>query len=75
MDGTRELFIDEVYHQAAVMVDEAGTEAAAAGAVVMQRKGLPVEQQVTVDRPLLFLIRDIETGVILFLGHVVNPVA
>ena len=73
MDGTKELFIDEVYHDAFVAVDEAGTEAAAATAVVVARKGLAVEQEVRVDRPFLFLIRDLETGAILFLGHVVNP--
>jgi serpin B len=75
MDGTRELFIDEVYHRAGVTVDETGTEATAAGAVVMQRKGPPVDHEVTVDRPFLLLIRDVETGAILFLGHVVDPTA
>jgi len=74
IDGTRELFIDEVYHQAFVDVDEAGTEAAAATAVVMMFKGPVVEQELTLDHPFIFLIRDIETGAILFLGHVVNPV-
>jgi len=76
MDGTRELFIDQVYHRATVDVDEAGTEATSASAVVMARKGeLHPEQEVQVDRPFLFLIRDLETGAILFLGHVVNVVA
>jgi serpin B len=73
MDGTTELFIDEVYHKAFIAVDEAGTEAAAASAVVMARKGTMAEQEVEVSRPFLFLIRDVETGTILFLGHVVNP--
>jgi len=76
MDGSRELFIDQVYHQAYLAVDEAGTEAAASSAVVMARKGAPeVEQEVRVDRPFIFLIRDVETGAILFLGHVLNPAA
>ena len=74
MNATRELFIDEVYHSAFIDVDEAGTEAAAASAVVVDRKGPAVEQEVRVDRPFLFLIRDVETGAVLFLGHVVNPV-
>jgi serpin B len=74
MDGTRELFVDEVYHQALAAVDEAGTEAAAAAAVIMEWKGSPaVEQAIVLDRPFLFLIRDVESGAILFLGHVVNP--
>jgi len=76
MDGTKELFIDQVYHKAFVAVDEAGTEAAAATAVVVARKAGPhPEQEVTIDRPFVFLIRDREPGTILFLGHVVNPAA
>jgi serpin B len=76
MDGTRELFIDDVYHGALISVDEVGTEAVGSTAVVMQRKGeLVVEHEVTVDRPFLFLIRDLDSGAILFLGHVVNPAA
>ena len=39
MDGTHELFIEEVYHRTFVAVDEAGTKATAASAVVVQRKG------------------------------------
>jgi serpin B len=74
IDGTRELFISEVCHGAFIAVDEAGTEAAAASAVIMGRKGeMMPEKEIKVDRPFLFLIRDIKTGAILFLGHVVNP--
>jgi len=74
MTGNRELFISEVIHKAFVSVDEAGTEAAAATAVIMPASmppGEPVE--VTVDRPFIFLIRDIDTGAILFVGRVLNP--
>jgi len=76
MDGTREFFIGEVIHKAFVSVDEAGTEAAAATAVIMAgaAPGTPVPPiEVTVDRPFVFLIRDIKTGAILFVGRVVNP--
>ena len=76
MDGTRLLFIDNVYRKAFVSVDEAGTEAAAATAVVVAKLGMPEEPvEVTIDQPFVFLIRDIESGAILFLGHVVNPAA
>jgi serpin B len=61
-------------HKAFVSVDEAGTEAAAATAVVVGLTAMPEQPvQVTVDRPFMFLIRDIETGTILFIGRVVNP--
>jgi len=74
MTGARDLFIDAVIHKAFVSVDEAGTEAAAATAVVMERLAVPEEPVTfTVDRPFLFFIRDIETGAILFIGRVVNP--
>lgn len=73
MDGSTELFIDEVYHRAFIEVDESGTEAAAASAVVVNRKGPAVEQELTIDRPFIFLIRDRETNTILFLGHVLDP--
>jgi serpin B len=75
MGGTRSLFIDDVLHKAFVSVDEAGTEAAAATAVIVARAAPEPPKEVTVDRPFVFMIRDIETGAILFLGHVVNPSA
>jgi serine protease inhibitor len=53
---------------------EQGTEAAAATAVPVASK-LDVMSPMIVDRPFLFLIRDRETGAILFLGHVLDPTA
>jgi serpin B len=74
MTGNRELFIAEVIHKAFVSLDEAGTEAAAATAVMMQLTGAPESPpEVKVDHPFLFLIRDLETGTILFVGRVVDP--
>jgi len=74
MTGNRELTISDVVHKAFVSVDEAGTEAAAATAVVVGLTSAPEQPvQVTVDRPFIFLIRDIETGTILFVGQVMNP--
>ncbi|HEY98436.1 MAG TPA: serpin family protein [Dehalococcoidia bacterium] len=74
MTGRRDLYIDEVIHKAFVSVDEAGTEAAAASAVIMKLTAMPTDTAVvTVDRPFIYLIRDIETGAILFFGRVVNP--
>jgi serpin B len=74
MTGNRDLFISEVVHKAFVSVDEAGTEAAAATAVVVPvGDGFEFPVEVTVDRPFILLIRDIETGAILFVGRVLNP--
>jgi len=74
MTGNRALFISDVVHKAFVAVDEAGTEAAAATAVIMPESAPPEPTvEVTIDRPFIFLIRDIETGAILFIGRVMNP--
>jgi serpin B len=76
MDGTRDLYITDVFHKAFVAVDEAGTEAAAATAVIVGLKAMPAPPlEVKIDRPFIFLIRDIQTGAILFVGRVLNPSA
>ena len=71
--GTCDLSITDIVHKAFVSVDEAGTEAAAATAVVLGIES--VAPSVIIDRPFVFLIRDIETGAILFLGRVADPSA
>jgi serpin B len=75
MDGARDLYISNVLHKAFVRVDEKGTEAAAATAVIMSVTSAPVDEPITftIDRPFLYLIRDDQTGTILFLGRVLNP--
>ena len=76
MTGYRDLFISDILHKAFVSVDEAGTEAAAATAVIMSLTAAPEQPvEVTLDRPFIFLIRDIETGAVLFVGRVANPSA
>ncbi len=70
------LYIAKVIHQANIDVDEKGTEAAAATAVVMATGGGAPEWTVfKVDRPFLFALRDIATGTVLFLGRVMDPSA
>lgn len=72
-DG-KDLFIQDVIHEAFIAVDEDGTEAAAATAVVVGRTSAPVDVvELTVDRPFLYAIRDNDTGAILFLGRVLDP--
>ena len=74
MDGGRDLFIDDVVHKAFVSVTEEGTEAAAATAVVMRSSIRRVPYfTMRINRPFLFLIRDRETGTILFMGRVTDP--
>jgi serpin B len=74
MDGRTDLEISDVIHKAYVSVDEAGTEAAAASGVIMRLVAVPAQPvQVTIDHPFIFLIRDLKTGAILFVGRVTNP--
>jgi serpin B len=73
MDGTRKLFVQDVVHEAFVSVDEKGTEAAAATAVVVGRVSVPELATFTADRPFLVVIRDNPTGAVLFLGQVTSP--
>ncbi|HUI89892.1 MAG TPA: serpin family protein [Anaerolineales bacterium] len=75
MTSNRDLFVGDVVHKAYVAVDEKGTEAAAATAVIMEAMSAPVQQKVhlVIDHPFLFAIRDLKSGQILFIGRVLNP--
>jgi serpin B len=71
-----QLVIDAVIHQANIDVDERGTEAAAATAVMMRATAMPAEPvELTVDRPFLFALRDTDTGAVVFLGRIADPTA
>ena len=70
----RSLFISKVLHKAFISVDENGTEAAAATAVIMSETAFPPQPiTVSIDHPFIFLIRDTNTGAILFLGRMLDP--
>jgi len=74
MDGTKNLQITKVIHQAFIDVNEEGTEAAAATAVIVSLKSAAVDNiEFKVDRPFIFLIEEKETGQILFMGKVTDP--
>ena len=72
MSDLNDLFIDSVFHKAFVAVNEEGTEAAAATAVVMARTIMVQETIFRADHPFLFVIRDDATGSILFMGRVAD---
>jgi serpin B len=76
IDDTKLLFIGQVVHQTFINVDERGTEAAAATAVVVMDTGRPAEPtELAIDRPFLYVIRDLRNGSILFIGRVMDPSA
>jgi len=72
--GNTDLFISEILHKAYVKVDEKGTEAAAATAVVMSLQAMPEPPiEMNINSPFIFLIMDRGTGSIVFMGRVMNP--
>ena len=73
MDGSNNLYIGDVIHQAYVKVDEKGTEAAAATAVVAKFGSTMPRNVFRADHPFIFIIQEKETGNILFMGRVTNP--
>ncbi len=78
-DPEQKLYVTKVLHKAFVEVNEKGTEAAAATAVSMAvgaaaPRSAPFTPVFKADRPFVFLIRDVKTGTILFVGRLVNPI-
>jgi serpin B len=76
MDGKLDLYISTVIHQAFINVDEKGTEAAAATAVVIGATAVRPSSDIkvfNVDHPFIFYIKDNSTGSILFMGKMMNP--
>ncbi len=74
MDGTKYLFISKAIHQAYVEVNEEGTEAAAATGIIAELSMVPDPNEFRADHPFIFLIQHEETGAVLFMGKVMNPV-
>jgi serpin B len=73
------LYVSSIFHKSFVEVNEEGTEAAAASAGVVKmgrslRAKPPTKVDFVADDPFLFLIREDTAGVVLFIGHVINPI-
>ncbi|XP_026441696.1 serpin-Z1-like [Papaver somniferum] len=74
---------EEVYHKCFIEVDEVGTKAASATAVVVKKVGVKGPSRVTpfppvdfvADHPFMFIIKEEQTGAVLFMGHVLNPLS
>ena len=74
MTGDERLYIKAVRHQAFISVDERGTEAAAATALVAEGQSAgPPPPVLNLNRPFLFVICDVETATPLFIGRVSDP--
>ncbi|WOG81756.1 hypothetical protein DCAR_0100907 [Daucus carota subsp. sativus] len=80
VDNFRPLFVSKIYHKSFIEVDESGTEAAAATVAVMLLGGFaPSRQEFRIDfvadHPFLYVIREDKTGIVQFIGQVLNPSA
>jgi len=73
MTGARDLYIQYVIHQAFIKVDEEGTEAAAATAVIMGESVAIQRKIFRADHPFIFIIQEKATGNILFMGRITDP--
>ena len=74
--ASEQLQLAEAYHKGFIEVDERGTEAAAATALVARAGGMPPSSEprvLKIDRPFLFLVRDTKSGMLLFMGRVQDP--
>ena len=75
INGARDIYISAVVHKAFIEVEEKGTEAAAATAVVGVRAAMILDKELEfrADHPFLYLIRDDKSGAILFFGRLNRP--
>ena len=69
----RELYVTDAFHKTFIALDEEGTEAAAATAIIVGLESAPQPATFTADRPFLFWIEHRSTGEMLFLGQVTDP--
>jgi len=69
------LFISQVVHKAFIDVNEEGTEAAAATAVIMLKSSIGGSSRIVLDcnHPFIYLIQHKQTGTILFMGSINDP--
>ena len=73
-DNSPPIYVDDVYHKAVVIVDEKGTEAAAATGIVANATAASAPPPMfKADHPFVFMIKDNKTDAILFLGQVNKP--
>ncbi len=72
--SAEKLYISKVVHKANIAVDEDGTEAAAATAIIMRKTSVLIENvNFIVNKPFIYILRNNENNCIYFMGKIVNP--
>ncbi|MDX1636874.1 MAG: serpin family protein [Balneolaceae bacterium] len=69
-----DLHISDTRHKTFIKVDEKGTEAAAVTSVGIETTSEPQSREIRFDRPYFYVIREVESGSVLFMGIMQNPV-
>ncbi|KAL5705079.1 hypothetical protein ACHQM5_023424 [Ranunculus cassubicifolius] len=69
----KNLYVSSIHHKAFIEVNEEGTEAAAASAAVVMLMSYQLPVDFVADHPFMFMVREDNTGVVVFIGHVLNP--
>ena len=72
-DGEEKLYLSDVLHRARIAVDESGSRAAAASAVVVAKSMAARPREFRLDRPFAFVVRHAGTGAAVLLGKVAKP--
>jgi serine protease inhibitor len=77
MSAAEDVYVSDVMHKAAVEVTEEGTTAAAASAVVVMSRSIPVDRPIhmIVNSPFLFVIRNTKSGLVSFMGRIDKPIS
>lgn len=75
--ASKNLYVSSIFQKSFIEVNEEGTEAAAASAAVVASRSMGFTEKIdfVADHPFLYLIREDMTGMVLFIGHVLNPLA
>jgi serpin B len=68
-----DIYVDKVVHQAIIKVYEKGTEAAAATAIIIATAAFAYPEEVIINKPFIYMLRDSQNKAILFIGHFIDP--
>jgi serpin B len=66
-------YVSKIVHQAVIKVNEKGTEAAAATGVLIVTSAIIYPEEVVINKPFIYMLRDSKSKAVLFIGHIIDP--